>query len=386
MRARFVAVIGGILLIYAAINWYIGWHLAVFLSAVFSFKPAGLYWSCFWLIAFSYLIARLGSRLPAGPLFRALKLIGSYWMAVMLYSIILLPAADIAAWLLHMAAVSPSVYVPIIGYTVLALLLIILVYGSRNAWSPIVRRYEVTVAKKAGERQQLRIAMASDIHLGTIVGNRHLNRLVERINAIEPDIILLPGDVIDDDIEPFIRRRMGTVMQRLHAALGVYAVLGNHEYIGGHIEEFVKEMNSASIEVLMDRNVKIDDSFYLIGRKDYAVARFGSGGRLSLEELLAGVDRSYPLIMMDHQPHHLDQAAHAGIDISLSGHTHRGQMAPSHWITRRLFELDWGFLRKGNLHAIVSSGYGSWGPPIRIGSRSEIIEVTVNFDGAESQK
>ncbi|MNT99041.1 putative metallophosphoesterase [compost metagenome] len=82
---------------------------------------------------------------------------------------------------------------------------------------------------------------------------------------------------------------------------------------------------------------------------------------------------------MDHQPSALQEAADNGIDLSLHGHTHRGQMAPNHWITRRIFELDWGYLRKGNLHAFVSSGYGSWGPPIRIGSRSEILDITIRF-------
>ena len=89
---------------------------------------------------------------------------------------------------------------------------------------------------------------------------------------------------------------------------------------------------------------------------------------------------------MDHQPYHLDKAADAGADVMLSGHTHRGQMAPNHLITRRLFELDWGYLRKGNLHAIVSSGFGTWGPPIRLGSRSEIIELTIHFKSNEREE
>ncbi|MOA56893.1 putative metallophosphoesterase [compost metagenome] len=83
--------------------------------------------------------------------------------------------------------------------------------------------------------------------------------------------------------------------------------------------------------------------------------------------------------MLDHQPSDLASAAEQGIDISVSGHTHRGQMMPNHLITKRLFELDWGYLRKGGLHAIVSSGFGTWGPPIRIGSRSEVVQIEVEF-------
>jgi predicted MPP superfamily phosphohydrolase len=192
-------------------------------------------------------------------------------------------------------------------------------------------------------------------------------------------LILLPGDVIDDDIEPFIRLRMGEIMKQMKAPLGVYAILGNHEYIGGKIKEFVKEMKSIDIEVLMDHSVRIADSFYIIGRKDRSAERIGAGGRMEIEALLEEVDRKLPLILMDHQPYHLDKSAASGIDLQLSGHTHRGQMAPIHWITKRLYELDWGYLQKGAMHTIVSSGYGSWGPPIRLGSRSEIIDIKLQF-------
>ena len=89
---------------------------------------------------------------------------------------------------------------------------------------------------------------------------------------------------------------------------------------------------------------------------------------------------------MDHQPYQLDIAEAAGADVMLSGHTHRGQIAPNHLFTRRIFELDWGYLRKGNLHAIVSSGFGTWGPPIRLGSQSEIIELTIHFTSNDREE
>ncbi|MGO4274331.1 metallophosphoesterase, partial [Paenibacillus sp. TAF58] len=127
-----------------------------------------------------------------------------------------------------------------------------------------------------------------------------------------------------------------------------------------------------------DETVHVKERLYIVGRKDKAAERTPDG-REALAALLEGTDSKQPIIVMDHQPYHLDKAADAGADVMLSGHTHRGQMAPNHLITRRLFELDWGYLRKGNLHAIVSSGFGTWGPPIRLGSRSEIIELTIHF-------
>ncbi|TDF92351.1 metallophosphoesterase [Paenibacillus piri] len=381
MNPRFVVIIAVLLLVFGLINYYVGWHGALWLESALHIHPGPIYWICFWIIAFSYLLGRLGSRFLPRSAANFLKLIGAYWLAIMFFAFVMLPFADLAAGIMALLRVPSSTYIPVLGMVVAFLIALLMLRGSWNARNPVIRRYEATIAKSAGERKKLRIAVASDLHLGSIVGNKQLQLLVDRINALEPDLILLPGDVIDDDIEPFISRRMGSVMQQLRSRLGIYAVLGNHEYIGGHIRQFTEQMNEIGIDVLLDRSVLLEDSFYVIGRKDKAVERFGSQGRLELEPLLADVDKSRPLILMDHQPYGLDKAESAGIDVMLSGHTHRGQMAPNHFITRRLFELDWGFLKKGALHAVVSSGYGTWGPPVRIGSRSEIVELTLHFEG-----
>jgi predicted MPP superfamily phosphohydrolase len=382
MNPRFVMVIAIFLSIFALINYYIGWHTQLFLSHAFHIEHFTFFWICFWLVVFSYVIGRLGSRFLPYWVTSLLKQVGSYWLAVMFFSFILLPFADLAAGVLALLSVPSLRSIPILGSLLILIVLVLMVRGYWNASNPIVRTYEVTLPKGAGELKRLRIAAASDLHLGSVVGNKKLQVLVDRMNALHADLILLPGDIIDDDIKPFIRHNMGAIMKQLRSRLGVYAVLGNHEYMGGHIKEFTEQMSAIGIEVLMDRSVRIADSFYVIGRKDKAVERFGANGRMELDALLAGVDKSLPLIMMDHQPpHRMDQAVAAGIDVMFSGHTHRGQMMPNHLITRRLFELDWGYIQKGTLHAIVSSGFGTWGPPIRTGSRSEIIELVITFEG-----
>ncbi|MFD0675464.1 MULTISPECIES: metallophosphoesterase [unclassified Paenibacillus] len=381
MKPRFYFIIAIVLLVFALINYYIGWHGQLWVQYVFHFSPGPLYWICFWLVVFSYVVGRLGSKFLPHGLSSFLRLIGAYWLAIMLFSFVMLPFIDVAAWIMALLSVEKTVYIPVLGLAAALILLVLMIRGSWNARNPIIRRYEITIPKSAGDRTELKIAVASDLHLGTIVGNKQLQLLVEKMNSLKPDLILLPGDIIDDDIKPFIRQDMGSIMKKLESRLGIYAVLGNHEYIGGHIKEFVNQMSAIGIEVLLDRPVLIDNSFYVIGRKDKAVERFGSDGRMDLETLLTGVDKSLPLILMDHQPYGLDKAAAAGVDVMLSGHTHRGQMSPNHYITRRIFELDWGYLKKGALHAIVSSGYGTWGPPIRIGSRSELIELVVHFKG-----
>ncbi|NOU84938.1 metallophosphoesterase [Paenibacillus sp. LMG 31460] len=386
MKTRMAISITLIFAIVFGVNGYIGWHGSVFLSdQLGSWFHPGLYWIVFWVVALSYLLTWVSSRvLPAG-VSRLLKIIGSYWFAIMQFGVLLLPFTDLAIGAFHLASIPSSTYVPILGWINVGIILIAMIRGSYNARSPIIRRYDITVPKKAGDWEQLRIAVASDIHLGSIVGNRHLRKLVEQVNGLKPDLILLPGDVIDDDIKPFIRYNMGKTMRELQAPLGIYAVLGNHEYIGGHIPAFVEQMKQIGIRVLMDETVHIKERLYIVGRKDKAAERTPDG-RKALATLLEGTDLRQPIIVMDHQPYHLDKAADAGADVMLSGHTHRGQMAPNHLITRRLFELDWGYLRKGNLHAIVSSGFGTWGPPIRLGSRSEIIELTIHFKSNEREE
>jgi uncharacterized protein len=380
MNPKIIFSIAAALLIYLGINFFVGWNGAVYWSALFPDVTAAWFWMLYAVLALSYLLAMIFRRLIPYRLFSWLKVIGSYGMAVQFYGLLLVPLAGFAVWLFRLNGMEPDAAVKLAGGIVLVLLAALLIWGSRNAWSTVIRRYELDVDKRAGDgRKELRIAVASDLHLGTVVGKGHLERLVKHMEGLKPDLILLPGDVLDDSIEPFIRENMADILKRMKAPLGIYACLGNHEYIGGHIEDYVQRMKDIGIGVLTDRTVLLENAFYVAGRKDKAVERFRKEGRLGLEELLAGTDRTLPVILLDHQPYGLGAAAEAGVDLMLSGHTHRGQMAPSHLITRRLFELDWGYLRKGAMHALVSSGYGFWGPPIRIGSRSEILSIRLRF-------
>ena len=366
-------------IIFLGLNTYIGWNIYVF-KAHYTTSISPVWFSIvFTILVFSYLIGRWGKHNPVG---RLLKVIGSYYLALMEFMIIVLPFANISAWVLHRVGYTADFYIPVVGWTTIILLVILFIWGSYNAWSPILRTYPVHISKQAGVNRKLTIAVASDIHLGNIVGNRHLKRLIKGINQMKPDLILLPGDIIDDSIEPFMRNTMANSLKQLHAKYGVYAVLGNHEYYGGNIEQYIKEMSLIGIQVLRDETVTIENADIIVaGRKDKSAESMDQEGRISIDKLLEHLDQSKPIIVMDHQPYGFQQAAEAGADILLCGHTHRGQFAPNHWITRRLFELDWGYMRKQSMHVVVSSGFGTWGPPIRLASRSEIIRLDVELEG-----
>ena len=154
----------------------------------------------------------------------------------------------------------------------------------------------------------------------------------------------------------------------------------NHEYIGGNAEEAIKYLGEAGVKVLRDSSQEIAGSFYLIGRDDRSSERVNRVTRQSIKTLLQGVDRSLPLLLMDHQPLQLEEPVEHGVDLQLSGHTHAGQLFPIRFMTRRIFEDDWWLLRKGNFQLIVSSGYGTWGPPVRLGNTPEVVDIMIKFN------
>jgi predicted MPP superfamily phosphohydrolase len=302
--------------------------------------------------------------------------VGAYWMGAMVYLLLTLPIANVVGLSFSLMMSSREESVQWIGTVVLTMLVVILIWGSRNAWSPVARRYEFHLNKSRGQTpsEPIRIIVASDLHLGTIVGRRHLKRWVKRVNEFQPDLVLIPGDLVDDDIRPFLANRMDEVFREIRSRWGVIAITGNHDPFKDVNQGFMNAMEAAGIKMLMDEHIQIDDRLIVVGREERSM-RGWTNSRKPLSQLMEGLDQSLPIIVMDHQPLGLAEASALGTDIMLSGHTHRGQLAPSHLITRRIFDLDYGYRQFGNMHAIVSSGYGTWGPPIRIGSRCEYIEL-----------
>jgi predicted MPP superfamily phosphohydrolase len=380
INPRIIVILTLLLIVYSSLNYYIGWHLTTWLDAVGVFYEPVLFWTLFGIIAYGYIIGRIPLPNLLKPLGRLLKIVGAYYVFVFELGLLLVIMADIAGLVVYLADGRMELYTGYAGSVVIVAIVIMLAVGSWNAWSPIIRKHVVDVNKRVlGPNKKWVVAIASDIHLGNVVGNKHLKRLVKHVNAMQPDLVLLPGDVIDDSIEPFLRNKMSETLGLLKAKHGIYAVLGNHEYYGGHVGQYVDEMSKIGIQVLQDETVEIAGTLYVAGRKDKTAEALGATGRLQVSELLSSLDLTNPVILMDHQPTKFAQAAEAGADIMLSGHTHRGQFFPNHFFTRRLFELDWGYMRKEAMHVIVSSGYGSWGPPIRLGSRSEIIQLEIKF-------
>ncbi|MBO0588153.1 metallophosphoesterase [Sporosarcina sp. E16_8] len=348
------------LVIYLLLCFYIGYNGWVWLKTTQFAAFKKTYIMLIVLLSMSFFIGRFWSWLP-------IQFIGGFWLVLFGYSLLVLPLINLAVYLLK------KKWIFQFGLGTILFFVVVLIYGSYNALSPVVTTYEVAIDKPATEKE-LKIVVVSDLHLGKIVGEKHLERLVAEVEALRPDLILIPGDIIDDYIAPYLDKEMGKIVGKLHAPLGVYAVPGNHDYYGNDVDQLVIEMDKIGIHVLADETALVANDFYIIGRKDLAAM-----SRMTTTALVADLDQNKPLIMMDHQPVEFDEASDGGIDLLLSGHTHRGQLFPANLITRLIFENHYGYLKKDQLHSIVTSGFGTWGPPLRIGSRAEIVEINLKF-------
>ncbi|HEY3251292.1 MAG TPA: metallophosphoesterase, partial [Ignavibacteria bacterium] len=256
---------------------------------------------------------------------------------------------------------------------------IIVFLGYTNARNPRIKNLTLKINKKADTLKTLTVAVASDIHLGTIICKSRLEKIVDKINALNADIVLLPGDVVDEDIGPVIKQNLGETLRKIKSLYGVYAITGNHEYIGG-VEPACKYLIEHGMVELRDSYIKIAESFYVIGREDRSIKSFASKIRRPLEKIMDGIDKSLPIILMDHQPVKLEEAEKNEVDLQLSGHTHHGQLWPFNFITKKVYELSWGLIKRGSTNYYVSCGVGTWGPPIRTGNRPEIIYLNLDFE------
>jgi len=336
-----------------------------------------VYWAVYLLFASSFL---LGRGLPFNNRFlnEVLTWTGSYALAFLYYSFFILLIIDILRLLDRWLGFIPNSIKRSpakIGMAVIGLLIGLLAYGSWNAWNPVFTSYEINIPKTASGNEQLHVIMISDLHLGEIVNNGRLAEIVQLINQRNPDIVLIGGDLIDGDIGPFAEQNMGSTFRQLQPRLGTFMVLGNHD---GHGKEVIPYFQAAGITVLSDQYQLVENSFYLVGEDYGGYQNLGSSPH-DLAGIMAGINRDLPIILLKHSPTDIEEARINSVDLQLSGHTHQGQLFPNNFITERMYETDWGYLQKGDLQVIVSTGFGTWGPPIRIGNTPEVVDLIVNF-------
>ena len=285
--------------------------------------------------------------------------VGNTWLIAFMYLAIVFFLADIAS-LCHLLPKTLLKDSSLGLFSTIGIVALILTLGAIHYHHKY--REELTITTDKPLEKPLTIVLTSDLHIGYHNRKAELGRWVDLINAENPDLVLIGGDIIDRSLRPVTKGHYEEEFRRIDAP--VMAVLGNHESFVDtkHAEEFFKD---GGIAVLKD-SVAHFKGVDIIGRSDRTFA-----GRAALSDLAAGL-QGFTLVL-DHQPSHLEEAEAAGIDFQFSGHTHHGQVWPISWFTDLLFEKAWGHYRKGNTQYYISSGLGLWGAKVRVGTRSEYL-------------
>jgi hypothetical protein len=377
----FLIFVSIVLIIYSAANYYL------FLRGYQAFSFSGM--AKKWYVAFGVLIPMTFvagiflERAASSAFSEWVYRIGAFWLAFMLYFTLILILIDmirIADYFFHFLPTLSPVLKTRIALAVILIVTSIVVIGYFNTVFVKVNRIPLKIGKKVDGNPKIRILMASDLHLGALVRLKKEEKLLEIIKKEKPDLVLLCGDLVDSEIAPVLRKNLGSHIREIETPLGVYAITGNHEYIGG-IDKTLPYLKSIGINMLIDSTITLSNGIQLIGRNDISAGGFGQGFRTKpLSKLMEGFNPEKPVIVMNHQPYNLSEASDLGVDLHLSGHTHNGQMWPLNYITGMVYELDWGYLKKANTHFYVSCGFGTWGPSVRIGSQSEVVLFDVTFE------
>jgi len=250
-------------------------------------------------------------------------------------------------------------------------------YGIGHALAgPERKRVQVALAKLPVSKQGYRIVQLTDVHVGPTIGRDRIERIVADVNALAPDLVAITGDLVDGSVDAL--RRHVEPLGGLRAKDGVFFVTGNHEYYSG-ADEWIAHLATLGIRTLRNERVAIggDDGFDLAGVDDFRSGTYGNGHGPDLARALDGRDRSRPVVLLAHQPKQAFEAAERGVDLQLSGHTHAGQIRPFDWLVRLEQPFLVGLHRLRETTLYVSPGTGFWGPPMRVGTTSEITELVL---------
>ena len=307
--------------------------------------------------------------------------VGFCWMGIFVYLLLFTLLGDLAHVIFKLCRakfIFHARYRGICAILVVSLALSVSVYGFCNA--RCIQKVDYNVSMTHGEDiSDINIVMVSDLHLGSVGSESRLEDIAEQINAQKPDLVCIAGDFLDTDFGSIVDVDAAkATLKKLNSTYGVYACLGNHDAgeTFAQMKEFLKDSN---VTLLSEDYRIIDNRFALVGRADASpIGGYGKEGRGALSDFFAP-SAEMPVIVMEHNPARIGEYSGSNYLI-LSGHTHEGQMFPASIITGLMYEVDHGYYQKdeNSPHVIVSSGIGYWGMPMRVGTNSEIVSISIS--------
>lgn len=366
----FLTIVLGILL---------GLHRWIFVNLAEAGLPRLPVGAALWALALAFPVSRLGAVWLHNALMRGLYWAGSAWMGLgfmLAFWLFIAYLARQALSLLGLASwADPRAWI-------LATTAAVILFGARGVaralGPPREVRYAIDRRARHGAGKQVRMVQISDVHLGLILGTDWLHALVDRINALNPDLVLITGDLLDREFPD--DRGAARELARLEAPQGVFAVSGNHEFYAG-IRRWLDLMGTAGVTVLDNESRTLASGLQVAGIHDQTAGRDPARAiRCDLPRALSGLDPARPSVLLAHQPKDLEPAAERRVDLVLSGHTHAGQIFPFPVLVRMAFRHLAGLHRIGpSTELIVCTGTGFWGPPLRVGTHSEVVVVDLEW-------
>lgn len=337
-------------------------------------------------------------------LHRILKITSNYFLGIFMYILMVLFSIDIVRLILkyavHASWIQSRIVFAAVGACCICIVIIISFSGIYHAKHIKVTPYKITVDKSAPDMDSLKIVLLADTHFGYNSGAVHAQEIVDKINEQQPDLVCIAGDIFDNEYDAVREpEKISEILRTIRSKYGVYACWGNHDlnepilagFTFKHKKEDSKQLKdprmkrflqNSNIQLLEDEAVLIDNSFYVVGRKDASLIEKIEEKRKNPAQLTQKLDKDKTIIVIDHQPKELQDIADAGVDLDLCGHTHDGQTFPGNFTVKFLWENPCGYLQKGSMHNIVTSGSGVWGPAMRVGTDSEICTINLTFSNS----
>lgn len=270
----------------------------------------------------------------------------------------------------------------VVGVIAIILTIIILLVGWYLNHNVFITEYNLTTDKNINN---LKIAFFADSHIGTTFDYKGFEKHIKTIKNLNPDILFIVGDYVDDDTKKIDMLKCSEFLGNLDLKYGIHFVLGNHDkgYYsskrrGFDENDLINELEKNKVNVLRDESILIDNSFYVIGRKDYSTEKERKGKRKTIKDLTDNLDKNKYMIVLDHQP--VDyKNEEENVDLVLSGHTHGGQIFPFNnvgkWIKAN--DLVYGLEKRGKTNFLVTSGISCWSIKFKTGTKSELVIVNI---------
>jgi len=306
------------------------------------------------LFSISYPAASILERTVSHILTRAFYTFSSAWMGITIYFVLIIIIYKIFSLIFYIPPFTA-------GIVIIALTVVISAYAILNSIPVEIKKIEINIPTL---KKNVDIVQLSDMHIGSVRNSGFMSKIVKKTNDLKPDIVLVTGDTVDGSAK--IHPGMFNAIEKIKAP--VFLIMGNHEYYEG-LENVLNVLNTLDITILRDEIVEIQD-IQIIG-VDYSYNK--DHLKYTLSKLK--IDKSKPSVLMYHVPNELEAANHAGIDLQISGHTHKGQLFPFNLFSRLVFPYFNGLYNYNNTTLYVSQGTGTWGPPMRLGSKNEITQI-----------